>query len=136
MVAKKFYVELRIFQLPTSMSMFANMLINHLEGSILFKYKKLYQSFALFFFPTVSIEKKIFQNFTHFYAMYISIMQFQIIFRSGVRLKSISGGYGDLQMVISQLGEVRTSLKAFVQVGGVPHVEWKFFSLVFCFIPN
>lgn len=35
--------------------------------------------------------------------------------RSGVRLKSMSGGHGALQMVISQLGEVRTSLKAFTQ---------------------
>ncbi|XP_068250128.1 uncharacterized protein, partial [Palaemon carinicauda] len=33
--------------------------------------------------------------------------------RSGVRLKSISSGHGDLQMIISQLGEVRTSFKVF-----------------------
>lgn len=32
-----------------------------------------------------------------------------------MRLKSMSGGHGALQMVISQLGEVRTSLKAFTQ---------------------
>ncbi|KAG7161231.1 hypothetical protein Hamer_G016285 [Homarus americanus] len=33
--------------------------------------------------------------------------------RSGVRLRSMSSGHGSLQMVISQLGEVRTSFKAF-----------------------
>lgn len=32
-----------------------------------------------------------------------------------MRLKSMSGGHGALQMVISQLGEVRSSLKAFTQ---------------------
>nr|XP_045596603.1 uncharacterized protein LOC123757189 [Procambarus clarkii] len=35
--------------------------------------------------------------------------------RSGVRLRSMSSGHGSLQMVISQLGEVRTSFKAFSQ---------------------
>ncbi|XP_050702337.1 protein enabled homolog [Eriocheir sinensis] len=33
--------------------------------------------------------------------------------RSGVKLRSLSSGHGDLQMVISQLGEVRASFKAF-----------------------
>lgn len=32
-----------------------------------------------------------------------------------MRLKSMSGGHGALQMVISQLGEVRSSLKALTQ---------------------
>ncbi|XP_071519591.1 uncharacterized protein [Panulirus ornatus] len=35
--------------------------------------------------------------------------------RSGVRLRSLSSGHGSLQMVISQLGEIRTSFKAFAQ---------------------
>ena len=37
----------------------------------------------------------------------------QAMRRSGVRLQSIGSGHGDLQMVISQLKEVRNTAKAF-----------------------